>query len=409
MQNWNHYGAGYVRIKVYTQNPERFLNLCAYHKIVVWNLVNKNDIYEMNLSIKDFFRLKNICKKTSTRVLITGKYGLPFFFYRNKKRKAFFIGIFLSFLIMFFLSGYIWNIHVEGNIHNSTQSILNYLEKIDVHHGISKKELDCAFIAEKLRGEFPDITWVSAKITGSRLLLEIKENDNIYTEKIHEKGAYDLVADKTGKIVSMVTRKGTPVKKTGETCKKGEVLVSGRLEILNDSKEIEKYNYTDADADIYVEYPLEYYQQFSMNYQKPVYTGKQKKGYLLQIGDYFFDFKKKPSWENFDTTTNLKQVRLTENFKLPIFYGTTTDYEYEMQKAVYTKKEAKEKVQYQLKVLLKNLKEKGVQISENHVKIKIQNNVCTASGTLLVIEKMEKKVPTDILLQHTERNLDINE
>lgn len=139
MQDWSHYGKGYVRIKAYTQSPERFLNLCAYHKIKVWNLVNKNDIYEMNLSIQDFFRLKSICKKTGTRIQITGKYGLPFFFYRNKKRKAFFIGIFLSFFILFFLSGYIWNIHVEGNVHNSTQSILGYLEKIDVHHGASKK------------------------------------------------------------------------------------------------------------------------------------------------------------------------------------------------------------------------------------------------------------------------------
>lgn len=63
MQDWSHYGKGYVRIKAYTQSPERFLNLCAYHKITVWNLVNKNDIYEMNISIPDFFRLKNICKK----------------------------------------------------------------------------------------------------------------------------------------------------------------------------------------------------------------------------------------------------------------------------------------------------------------------------------------------------------
>ena len=363
----------------------------------------------MNLSINDFFRLKNICKKTGTKIRITGKYGLPFFFYRNKKRKAFFIGILLSFLILFFLSGYIWNIHVEGNIHNSTQSILSYLEKIDVRHGVSKKNLNCAVIAEKLRGEFPNITWVSAKITGSRLFLEIKENDNIYTEKIPEKGAYDLVSDKTGKIVSMVTRKGTPVKKTGDSCKKGETLVSGRLDILNDSKEVEKYEYTDADADIYVQYPLEYYQQFSMIYQKPVYTGKQRKGYLLQVGDYYCDFKRKSSWETFDTTTNLKQLYLTENFKLPVFYGTSTDYEYKTQEFFYTEKEAKEKVQSHLKVLLKSLEEKGVQISENHVKINIQKNVCTASGTLLAVEKAGKKVPTDILPQQTERKFDINE
>ena len=73
------------------------------------------------------------------------------------------------------------------------------------------------------------------------------------------------------------------------------------------------------------------------------------------------------------------------------------------------KKEAKEKVQSHLKVLLKSLEEKGVQISENHVKINIQKNICTASGTLLAVEKAGKKAPTDILPQQTERNFDINE
>ena len=51
--------------------------------------------------------------------------------------------------------------------------------------------------------------------------MEIKENDNIYKEKIPEKGAYDLIADKTGKIVSMVTRKGTSLKRQ-ELCKKAK-------------------------------------------------------------------------------------------------------------------------------------------------------------------------------------------
>lgn len=409
MQNWSHYGKGYVRIKVYTEAPERFLNLCAYHKITLWNLVNKSGKYEMNISIKDFFRLKSICKKTNTRIVIVGKYGLPFFFYRNKKRKAFFIGILLSFWIMFFLSGYIWNIHVEGNIHNSTQSILSYLEEIDVHHGVSKKELDCSFIAEKLRGEFPNITWVSAKITGSRLFLEIKENDNIYKEKAPDKGAYDLVSDKTGKIVSMVTRKGTPLKKTGDLCQKGEILVSGRLDILNDNKEVEKYEYTDADADIYVQYNLEYYHEFSMTYKKPVYTGEKRQGHVLQLGNYYIDFKRKAPWKTYDTTTNLNQVRLTENFKLPIFYGTSIDHAYTTQQFAYTEKEAEEKVKTHLRALLKSLGEKGVQISENHVKINIRKNVCIASGTLVAVEKAGQKAPTDILPQHTERNLDVNE
>lgn len=409
MENWTDWRKGYVRIRLYTDSPERFLNLCAYHKIRVWNLINKDNVYEMNVTISGFYQLRGICRKTRTRVKITGKYGLPFFFYRNKKRKAFFIGIFLSLCILGTLSRHIWNIHVEGNVHNSTQSILNYLEEIDVQHGVLKKNLDCAFIAEQMRENFPDITWVSARISGSRLILEVKENDNIYEHKETQEGAYDLVSDKTGTIVSMVTRKGTPVKKKGDICTKGEVLVRSRLDILNDSKEVVRYEYTDADADVFVEYPLEYYQAFSMKYEKPVYTGETTKGYILRVGDYYAKLKRKAAWEAYDTITDLKQMRLTENFKLPVFYGTCTDYAYEKQQFTYTDTEAEKRAKEKLQALLETLEEKGVQISGNHVKIGIQNGTCTAKGTLTVIEKAGQKAAAEILQQPTERNTDVDE
>ena len=139
----------------------------------------------------------------------------PFFFYRNKKRKAFFLGFFLGISLLFLLSRHIWNIHVEGNVYNSTQVILNYLEELDVRHGVLKKDLDCSYIAARMRERFPDITWVSAKISGSRLILEIKENGAPEKTEEAEKIPFDMTAQTDGVIVSMVTRQGTPSEKTG--------------------------------------------------------------------------------------------------------------------------------------------------------------------------------------------------
>lgn len=409
MKDWKNYRKGYVRIRVCAPSPERFLNLCAHHQIFLWNLVYRENAYEMSVSISGFYRMQGICRKTHARVKIIGKYGLPFFFYRNRKRKAFFLGIFLGFFILCLLSRHIWNIHVEGNVHNSTQSILNYLEDLEVRHGVLKKNLDCAYIAQQMRGEFPDITWVSARISGSRLILEIKENETVLPKGKEQAEVSDLVSDKTGTIVSMVTRKGRPLKKAGETCEKGEVLVSGRLELYNDSKEISRYEYTDADADVYVQYDLEYYQEFSMNYKKPVYTGEKKKGYVLQAGNYYFLLKGKPKWQEYDTVTGIRQLRITENFKLPVFFGTSTDYEYKTKTCTYTKEEAKKKAGEKLQTLLKSLEEKGVQISGNRVKIGIHNGVCTAQGTLTVIEKTGIPARVQILEQPAERNADVNE
>ena len=410
MGKWEFYRKGYVRLRFWGEDPERFLNLCAYHKVPVWNLVSREKMYEMNTSVEGFRRLKGICRKSRVKIKIIGKHGLPFFFYRNKKRKAFFLGFFLGLGILFLLSRHIWNIHVEGNVYNSTQTILNYLEELDVRHGVLKKDLDCSYIAAQMREKFPDITWVSAKISGSRLILEIKENGALEESKEAENTVpVDLTAQTSGTIVSMVTRQGTPLKRQGDTCAAGEVLVSGRLDIKNDSGEIIGYEYTQADGDIYIQHDLEYYQEFSMDYEKPVYTGEKKKGLLLQLGDYYLRMKGKSPWEDYDRVTSLHQIKVTENFKLPVYYGSITDYAYEKRTFTYSESEARQKAEENLNRLLESLEEKGVQISGNHVKIEIQGKTCTARGTLTVIEKNEQKTLTEILEQPTERNMQENE
>ena len=299
---------------------------------------------------------------------------------------------------------------MEGNVYNSTQTILNYLEELDVRHGVLKKDLDCSYIAAQMREKFPDITWVSAKISGSRLILEIKENGALEESKEAENTVpVDLTAQTSGTIVSMVTRQGTPLKRQGDTCAAGEVLVSGRLDIKNDSGEIIGYEYTQADGDIYIQHDLEYYQEFSMDYEKPVYTGEKKKGLLLQLGDYYLRLEGKSPWEDYDRVTSLHQIKVTENFKLPVYYGSVTDYAYEKRTFTYSESEARQKAEENLNRLLESLEEKGVQISGNHVKIEIQGKTCTARGTLTVIEKNEQKTLTEILEQPTERNMQENE
>ena len=79
----------------------------------------------MSLLPEDFFRLLPIRRKSGVRIRIQKKQGLPFFYRRSLKRKAFFIGIFLCLAGLYILSQFIWNIHVEGNYANSTQTILN--------------------------------------------------------------------------------------------------------------------------------------------------------------------------------------------------------------------------------------------------------------------------------------------
>ena len=68
----------------------------------------------------------------------------------------------------------------------------------------------------------------------------------------------DLVADRDCVIDSITVRKGTVQVKRGEKVKKGTVLVSGQVPVLNDAKEVTGYQYHQADADITGITTLEY-------------------------------------------------------------------------------------------------------------------------------------------------------
>ena len=107
---------------------------------------------------------------------------------------------------------------------------------------------------------YPDITFVSARVQGTRLLLTIQEEN--LTEDIRQTNSpCNLISDLDGEIVNIVIRNGTPLVKTGDICKQGDILVSGEVPILNDSQEVVRVEYVPADADIYVRHQIAYYQR----------------------------------------------------------------------------------------------------------------------------------------------------
>ena len=394
---------GYIIILVRGEQTERFLNLCKNRGIVFRNLcLNENGELKASMNARDFFRLYPIHQKTKVHIHILEKHGMPFFFVRNKKRKAFFIGIILCFFLIFGLSARIWNIHIEGNIKNSTPEILSFLEEQGITHGILKNEIDCSALAAAVREKYEEVAWVSARIEGTRLILTIQEGDFLDTIEDMDDDPCNITADIDGEIVKMVTRSGVPLKKTGETCEKGDILVLGRVDIMNDSQEVVRYEYVQADADIYVRHFISYYYELPLNYEKEQFTGESKRGVYLKVGDYFLEFgiQKKDGWK---ITAEDISVRLTENFVLPVSLGRITAKKYEKYKSSYSEEEAKDISWQHLQRYEEKLMEKGVQISANNVTIEVNHKNCISSGRLEVIEKIGIEAPVEILEQPLER------
>lgn len=386
---------GYLTVLISGEQIERFLNLCKSRGISLEKIRYLQERQIMaQMSATDFFQLRTVRNKTGVHIQIKRKRGLPFFFFRNKKRKAFFAGILLGSVLLLGLTGRIWNIHIEGNVRNSTAEILEFLEKQGVTHAMPKRKVNCSEIAAAVRREFPETTWVSARVEGTRLILEIKEGIPESKEADTQEKTCSLTAEKEGVITRMIVRSGIPLKKTGDTCKAGEILVSGEIPVRNDSQEVVRYEYVHADADIFISRSVSYYQEIPLEYEIQEVTGKKKQRFFIRAGSWYLGLyeKEDADWRIFSEEIPLC---LTENFRLPVSLGKVCLTEYHSVKGKYTEEEARKKAAVLFWQYEKRLLKQGISIAENHVSTVMNGTSCICKGTLKIIEKTGKETETE--------------
>lgn len=228
------YIKGYLLIRVEGYSPERFLNACSHRGIELWGLRSAGGAYEMYMTLKDFRKIKALSKKTGTKVRVRRRYGLPFFLHRYRRRKLFFAGAFLAVCLVYILTLFIWEIDIRGNLRRTDEALLSFLRSRDVYCGMTAGSVDCDQIADDLRGAYADLVWVSASVRGTRLVIQVKENEHLSAQtggKAQETEGTDLAATQDCTILSIVTRQGTPLVHEGDQVKKGDLLVNGRLDL----------------------------------------------------------------------------------------------------------------------------------------------------------------------------------
>ena len=369
------------------------MTLCSNHKIFLWNIRNHGDYYTMNIRLKNFYRLKGFTRKTGTRVVITGRYGLPFLSVRAWKRKIFLLGLFGSLCFWIWMSGFIWAIEVNGNYYVTTDVFQDFLKENEIQTGMKKKNVDIEKLEEAIRTHFDIVTWTSAQIDGTRLLIQVKENDLIIAEKGETKEAQveagvDLVADKDGTIVSIVTRTGVPKVSAGTQIKRGDILVEGGVPIYNDDSTVKRYDFCNADADIILRCVYSFEEQIAEKYEKKIYTGREREVPFFLIGTKKFKIQVPGNtYENSDLIEEKRQLKLFDNYYLPVYIGENLVREYKIEEKIYTKEEVKMLFEERLQKFIQTLQEKGVQIIEKNVTINKTSGVWKMKADFLAEEK----------------------
>lgn len=390
MPSWLlHYWNGTLLIRLEGYLPERFLNLCCANQIELWDMQYVPNGYQFYITVKDYRKIKPLVRKSKVRVTLLSKWGLPFFLYRNRGRKLLFAGILAFFLILKGMSLYIWDIHFDGNQMYTTDILEDFLSGQEIRYGMKKSQIDCERLEEEIRSSFPEIIWVSARVTGTRLRIQIKENEVVLTLPKKPDEPQDLIAAKSGVITRMIIRSGKAQVKIGDRVEKGQILVSSAMSITNDAMEVVTTHYVHADADIYAQ--TEYYYEnarFPLT-QTVSETGRKRKGLRLRLGTVSFKLlypiQTNECWID---VTGEHQLKIFESFRLPVFLDIVTGKECQIYERNYTEEEKKNIALDNHNQIMKKIMEKGVPIIENNVKILDDSLTFRVQGHLVLEEEV---------------------
>ena len=402
---------GYLWIRVSGDGASRFINLCGIRHMMLWDIKKEGDSYTMCISLKSFFEMKDIVRKTSTRVVVLKRIGLPFLMPGVRKR-WFFPAFLVVAVILFLLSQLLlWNIHIQGNETISEESILLFLEEHEIEKGMLLKDVDTDLLEKDMRKTFSSITWISVYLEGNSLTLNMKENDKPIPEedddqeKQHKEGfleeekGMDICANKAGRVVSIVTRTGTPVVQVGDEVQVGDVLIRGSVEIFDNEGNVRERVNVHADGDIMLECSIR--TSFDVPLIKIVETetGDSKRYTFCRFGDSY------RVWHLFSVPYEEYRAHPQAYFHAGDKLGFIFEIgEMEVREIIKVRRE-KEEAEYsgELSEMLKEyeatLQEKAIQIKGKNVKIEKNADTVVLTGVLKVqgpfVERKEAEIPEE--------------
>ena len=306
------------------------------NEIFLWGINRKKgSIIDAKIGIKDYDRAVEISKEHSCLITIKNKKGIPFLIKRYKKRKIFFILLFLLFVLIISLSRFIWNVEVTGAENINGEEIIDIAKQNGLKVGTFKSGLNTEDIINKIRLTRDDIAWLGIEIKGTNAIIRVVEADE-KPDIVDENSFSNIVASKDGVITSISAQNGTIMVEKGTEVKKGDVLIAGWME----GKYTGKY-YVNSNGEVKAKIVYAKNTKIYKKETKKQETGNINKKYAIKFNNFKINFYKKLSkFEKYDTIVSSKKIELFSNFYLPIEFIKYTNYEVNEIDVEHNKEEA---------------------------------------------------------------------
>ncbi len=216
---------GYVRIMVWGNNLEKFINMAAGRGIFLWDIKRLDSEHILvSARLSAVHPLRHIARATKCRFKFRGREGLPFLLSRVRRRKSLLAGAAVFLLGMYMLSSFIWFVDIEGNKKITDRQILESASKAGLKKWVFKWNFTPSKVETAIKEDYPEISWAGVYIKGTRVEIQVAEK---VIPGVRDEHPAHIVATKAGLIKEILVLSGNPAVKEGDTVVPGQILISG--------------------------------------------------------------------------------------------------------------------------------------------------------------------------------------
>ena len=381
---WN-YLRGYVIIIIEGFFIEKFINICARRRIHLWDVrLQSERRVTARMSISGFRLIRPVARKTGCRVRLLRKRGLPFVFSKYRRRKAFFAGAVLFFILINVLASFVWSIEITGNEKLDTVFLENALAANGIRTGALKYRIDTRRAVERMMLEIGRLSWISISIKGTKVKVQVRERGDI-PEIVPRHIPCDIVAMRDGIIRQVIAKEGIEAVSEGDTVKKGQVLISGRVPVKGE----EQYRLVHAMGTVTARTWYEDEAPVILTRTETVRTGREIRDHSLILFSKELDLiRKKVRFSEYVTEESRKKLSIGDDLVFPFEWVTVTHFEVATLEASISEEDARETAAREAyEKALRRVPERAEIISEN-IYFTEQDGKLTAKAVLECIENI---------------------
>lgn len=226
------YFRGCCRMRAAGCEPERCLERLLAAGIAFWN-IHKADEFSLSFTVyrADAARAQALCQRMQCDCQPIPLRSFRGDFYGLRRRWALLLGMAAVITAMIVLPAFVVALDVEGCEQVDPAQVLRVLETENIHFGTRGQSIDNEQLRNVVLRKIPELRWMAVNCSGMRAKVLVAERSKPEPVIDRRDRVTNLIACADGVITDLSVLNGQAVCKRGDAVQKGQVVISGLMDV----------------------------------------------------------------------------------------------------------------------------------------------------------------------------------